>query len=154
MNSWGTVQITGISNLAYPHIEQIQPLNQQTFQQALSDIKEHWWVVTHLHNDHLEEHLITVIQNQTLMAVSDGSFKDKIGTSAFILHSGDITQSMWGVNAIPGPTHIQPAFHSELAGILGSLILVQTLCTTGNIETGEVTIALNSQQAITNSSQS
>ena len=52
-------------------------------------------------------------------AISDGSYKDGHGTSAFVLHGDCPTKTINGRNVIPGKAAIQCAYRSELGGVTG-----------------------------------
>jgi hypothetical protein len=83
-------------------------------------------------------------------AVSDGSFKDSMGTSASILyhsHANDPNR-MVGVNAVPGNCQEQSAYRSELAGISGSLAITAAVCRIHDIQAGSITFGLDGNQAL------
>jgi hypothetical protein len=54
----------------------------------------------------------------TAIAVSDGSFKDNQGTSAFIIEGESKHGRLVGVNVIPGDSSSQSPYRSELGGLL------------------------------------
>jgi hypothetical protein len=56
----------------------------------------------------------------TAIAVSDGSFKDNQGTSAFIIEGASKHGRLVGVNVIPGDSSSQSPYRSELGGDCGS----------------------------------
>ena len=78
----------------------------------------------------------------TARAVSDGSFKNEMGTSASILFhtkSKDPNRII-SVNSVPGNREEQSAYRSELAGISGSLSVIAAVCTVHDIQSGSITI--------------
>jgi ribonuclease HI len=88
------------------------------------------------------------IQDHTATAISDGSYKNDNGTSAFLVCAEDDSQRIVGVNAVPGSCKEQSAYRSELAGISGILLVLQILCTKFKIHSGSIEIGLDGQQAL------
>jgi hypothetical protein len=78
-----------------------------------------WAVNLLIHSD--EGTLVAVtIAAGTAYAVSDGSFQQKQGTSAFLLEgSGGETNQVVRLNKIPGELDKQSAYRSKLGGISG-----------------------------------
>jgi hypothetical protein len=83
-------------------------------------------------------------------AVSDGSFKNAMGTSASILVHSKATDlnRLISVNSVPGNREEQSAYRSELAGVSGSLSLIAAVCMVHDIHTGSITIGLDGEQAM------
>jgi hypothetical protein len=83
-------------------------------------------------------------------AVSDGSFKNEMGTSASVLYhsTSKDPNHMVGVNAIPGNCNEQSAYRSELAGILGSIAITAAICQLHDIQDGSITFGLDGIQAL------
>jgi hypothetical protein len=81
------------------------------------------------------------------IAAADGSFKDRRGTSGFALVHEPSGQRINGANQVPGEATDQAAYRSELAGIYGTLILVQMLCRIHSIEAGHLIVACNNLAA-------
>jgi hypothetical protein len=75
------------------------------------------------------EWLAVDIQNSTATAIIDGSFKNENGTLTFHVLAEDDLQRIIGVNyAVPaGACKEQSAYRSELAGILGILMVLDIL---------------------------
>jgi hypothetical protein len=78
-------------------------------------------------------------------AVSDGSFKNAMGTSASILFHSKATDPnrLISVNSVPGNREEQSAYRSKLAGVSGSLSLISAVCMVHDIHTGSITIGLD-----------
>jgi hypothetical protein len=89
-------------------------------------------------------------------AVSDGSFKNEMGTSASILchtRSKD-PQRIISVNSVPGNKEEQSTYPSKLAGVSGSLsTIAAVVCTVHDITTGSITIWLDGEQAMITASE-
>jgi hypothetical protein len=74
-------------------------------------------------------------------AVSDGSFKQGRGTSAFLLEgSGGAVGRILGANEIPGAEVDQSAYRSELGGISGVIATVACLCRLYDIRSGAINV--------------
>mgnify|MGYP003519673277 CR=1 FL=1 len=89
------------------------------------------------------------IRDGTAIAISDGSFKDGFGTSALKIEAADSTDNIIAVNVVPGNTADQGAYRSELAGIFGQVVLVNTICKVHNISQGAIECGCDGEGAIT-----
>ena len=65
---------------------------------------------------------IGILQGQAT-AVSDGSYKQGLGTSGFILQGCQRKLGILGSNIVLGNTNEQSSYRSKLAGILGSIAI-------------------------------
>src|SRR5687768_5203407 len=83
----------------------------------------------------------------TAVAVSDGSYKTGLSTSATVLQGHIPSHCLISLNAPPGESTIQSLYRTELAGIAGSLFHVEALCHFYNLTTGKITLALDGLQA-------
>jgi hypothetical protein len=83
-------------------------------------------------------------------AVSDGSFKNAMGTPASILFHSKATDPnrLISVNSVPGNGEEQSAYRSKLAGVSRSLSLIAAVCLVHDIHTGSITIGLEGKQAM------
>jgi hypothetical protein len=70
--------------------------------------------------------ILQALSSGSVRAVSDGSFKDKFGASAFMVVDDDET-SILGLNVIPGHPDDQTAYRSKLVGLFGIVMLVNLL---------------------------
>ena len=84
------------------------------------------------------------------IAVSDGSFKDYKGTSAFVIEVSPSQQlgHAIGVNAIPGEPVDQSPYRSELGGVSGIIATVHLICTVHGIQKGSIEVGLDGEQAM------
>jgi hypothetical protein len=81
------------------------------------------------------------IRNGTAIAVSDGSYKDGRGTSAFILETSDNFDErgrIVGVNCIPGETEDYTSYRSEIGGVSGVVETVGITCARHSITSGAI----------------
>jgi hypothetical protein len=88
------------------------------------------------------------IRSGKATAISDGSFKNENGTSAFLVCAEDDSKKIIGVNAVPGACKEQSAYRSELAGVSGILMVLDILCKKFRIQSGGIEIGLDGQQAL------
>ena len=95
------------------------------------------------------------IKARTAYAVSDGSYKDQRGTSAFLLQGPDGTNGrILGMNEIPGSDQDQSPYRAELGGILGVIATVNCLCRLHSISSGAIECRLDGEQAMKHASGS
>jgi ribonuclease HI len=80
--------------------------------------------------------------------VSDGSFKNSNGTSAFLLCSEEVENCIIGVNVVPGSITEQSAYRSKLAEVSSILLALTILCKKFDIKADSVEIVLDGQQAL------
>ena len=73
--------------------------------------------------------LLHHLTNGTALGVSDGSFypSHKVGACAWIISTPDGNEWVKGGGIIPGPSHVQSAYRSELGGLLGLLLFLQAI---------------------------
>ena len=87
------------------------------------------------------------IRAGTAYAVSDGSYKENQGTSAFLLEGASGAKGrIIGMNAIPGDAKDQLAYQAELGGISGVIASVDCLCWLHQILSGTIQCCLDGFQ--------
>jgi hypothetical protein len=106
------------------------------------------WAVDVLDNNDNGRSVARAILKGTARAISDGSFKDQLGTSSTVIYGDDEINRMISVNAVPGHIQEQSAYRSELAGIEGALAILESVCQVHDIQHGAVTIGLDGEQAL------
>jgi hypothetical protein len=99
-------------------------------------------------NDDNGKSVARAIMKGSARAISDGSFKDSMGTSSTVIYGDDEAHRIISVNAVPGHRQEQSAYRSELAGIEGALAILESVCTVHDIQQGAATIGLDGQQAL------
>ena len=87
------------------------------------------------------------IRDGKAVTVSDGSLKLCFGTSAFIIAGEDDTHPIRAVNVVPGPIKKGDSHRCKLAGLYGTMVTLETLCTVHNITQGSITIGCDNQRA-------
>jgi hypothetical protein len=80
--------------------------------------------------------------------VSDGSFKNAIGTAAWVIQGDDRTDEIKGRCRVPGPDDWQSAYRSELCGMLGSIYCAITLAQKKGITKGKVRVGCDGLAAL------
>ena len=92
--------------------------------------------------------LSEALQSGTAVAVSDGSYKLNLGTSAFIVTTPGCSSHVRGANRVPGPLKEGDSYRCELAGLYGIILTVNALCQAHGISSGKCTIACDNDSAI------
>jgi hypothetical protein len=85
------------------------------------------------------------------LAVSDGSFKDGLGTAACVIEGKTPGQRIVTTVMVPGEHDEQCAYRSEAAGILAATQLVHAICLYFKICEGKVQICCDGQSALNQS---
>ena len=80
--------------------------------------------------------LVEDIKNGTAIGVSDGSFKDEFGTAAWVIENVEGTQRIMGNVLVPGYASDHSAYRSEIAGLYGMVVGVETIARLWNIQKG------------------
>jgi hypothetical protein len=88
------------------------------------------------------------IKRGNAIAVSDGSYKEGFGTSAFVIQSLSIGNRISGRNIPPGHSSIQSSYRSELAGIAGIVNVLCMLCQIYSVQEGALEVGLDNEQAM------
>ena len=124
----------------------IDPTTLQDHITALPSTDQWASIITEISDDGID--LAHGIRLGTATAISDGSYHDNYGTSCSILRGPNQNHRIITVNIVPGPPGSQSAYRSELAGISGSLLIIQALCNQYKITQGSITLGLDGQSAI------
>jgi hypothetical protein len=126
-----------------------------TLQEAVNVLpeSEKWAVESCNIPDNVDFVIAQAIQNGIAVAASDGSYDEATGiaTSGYQLCAATMElqfdNSITGANQSPGEAEDQSSYQSELAGILGVLVMVQCLCTLYEIQEGAIEVALDNKSA-------
>ena len=106
------------------------------------------WAVKHLQCSDNGANIAQAIRDGSLIVVSDGSLKQGLGTSAFILEAPNRQHTIRGVNKVPGPITDGNSHRCEMAGIYGALLCIKNLCTLHNITEGHIKMACDNLDAV------
>ena len=110
------------------------------------------WAVQHLYSADEGRSIAKEIIKGTAIAVSDGSYKDNFGTSAFIFHAPTTGARLTGRNCIPGAPEDQSAHRSEVGGIVGMAVALHLLCNIYDITDGKIILGLDGKSALNSAS--
>jgi hypothetical protein len=106
------------------------------------------WAITEMSVDDNGLMIAEALRNGTAVAVSDGSFKDSQGTSAFVVEGTTGQGRLIGVNVIPGEEKSQSPYRSELGGVAGILETLHCICAVHDVHSGHVEVGLDGDQAM------
>jgi hypothetical protein len=107
------------------------------------------WALDEIWHTDNGSHVAGAIQQGTALAISDGSYKQDRGTSAFLLQGPLKTEHrILGVNRTPGNPSDQSPYRAELSGILGILSLLSLLCQIHDIKKGFICIGRDGDSAM------
>jgi hypothetical protein len=108
---------------------------------------EQWALKEILTTESITE-IVRDIENGTAVAVSDGSYKDNGGTAAWIIENKSGTQRIVGQVNVPGTVSDQSAYRSEIAGIYGSILVIETIKDALGLEKGGIMIVCDGKNAL------
>ena len=92
--------------------------------------------------------VISGLHNNSVIAVSDGSYKQGFGTAAFGLKDQTTGKKIRGCVVCPGAKEYQSPYRSELCGIAGILTFIQHLVDKGSIGKCTIEIACDGKSAL------
>jgi hypothetical protein len=134
----GILQLTG-----YSEWERDQDADEQiltsTLKQRISNGDEGWkWAVEKFAVTDGGRALADAIRLGHAIAVSDGSYKDELGTAAYVLEGKTKMNRIVGVLKVPGLPADQSSYRSELSGMYGIVVMVEVICTHFEITSGAI----------------
>jgi hypothetical protein len=93
--------------------------------------------------------LADAIEHSEMIGISDGSYKDNMGTSECRLFNINMEdQQCTGQLILPGQPSDQSAFRSELAGLYAMITLVHLLVEYYEVQHGTIELACDGNQAL------
>jgi hypothetical protein len=84
----------------------------------------------------------------TILAVSDGSFKNTFGTAAWTIGTEEHSHLLYSSVVCPGGPGDQSAYRSELTGLYVSMTIINHLCNFYKIEEGQVELGCDGLSAL------
>jgi hypothetical protein len=106
------------------------------------------WALKHMVFADGGQAVATAIQNRTAIAVSDGSLKLQIGTSAFIVTVAGNKYPVVGANVVPGQVNVGDSHRCELSGLYGIIVVCHLIVKVFDIKEGAVHVACDNEQAL------
>lgn len=96
------------------------------------------------------QRIITALRESNLTIISDGSYDPMthLGSAAFILGTDNPYNVGIGKIVVPGEKDTQCSHRSELAGLLGSIVHINHLCSAHDIHQGTVQLGCDGLNAI------
>ena len=116
--------------------------------QQAEETKHHAWLLKDVKFTGPISSIIDGIKNKSLMAVSDGSYKENLGTAAWIIETEKQDATVSGVAVSPGNGKIQSAYRSELLGLLASIEMIEIMAKKFEIKEGGYTLACDGKSAL------
>jgi len=111
------------------------------------DKQEEKWLTQHIIAATELPSFVESIRQNNVIAVSDGSGKDRIGSAAAVLHCTHTGQRIKATTMVPGNIQDQSSHRSELVGILLILKLVSMLHTEFDLTGSSITFRLDNDKA-------
>ena len=106
------------------------------------------WAVQHAQSDNHGLTVAQAIAQGTAVAVSDGSLRYTLGTSAFVIEGATPDHHELGYNRVPGPVEEGDSHRCELAGLCAIVTKVNCLCRLHSVTSGLITIACDNTSAL------
>jgi hypothetical protein len=88
------------------------------------------------------------IQNETVIAVSNDSFKVGFRMAGFVFEGGSSDSRVLGVNVTPGGLAAQSSYRSEISGLCSIIFMVNLVCQSFKIMTGSITVGCDGLSAL------
>ena len=108
------------------------------FMTSLSTQPTASWALVNVQTPDNGKGIATALSLGPLHAVSDGSYKDDLGSAAWKITTEESTTWIKGCTTIPGQPFEQCAYRSELGGIYSTVLLLNTVCQYYHLTSGTV----------------
>ena len=96
---------------------------------------ESWAVRSVIATDSIDG-IVQSLKDGTAIGVSDGSFKSRFGTACYIIENETGDERIVGLIDVPGFSDEHDAYRSELAGLLGLVMVTDILTKLGDVDEG------------------
>jgi len=120
------------------NVLEIPKVTRSDFTTFLQNLPGSQWALQKITTPDIGKGIAQAIQQQTAIAVSDGSFKDQMGSAAWTITIPQADTWIKGYTTIPGIGSDQCAYHSELGGIFSTVTMVNALCSYYSISRGAI----------------
>ena len=146
--------VSALPTTAVGNLHTVRHTGTCTLSEPPLPMQPHSWSGLQVHSPSDLNILLQGIRTGTAVAVTDGSFKDSLGTAAFTLQPGldheTDDNAFVMVNLTPGAPIDMDAYRAELGGIFGIIDLANQLCQEHQIISGTITIGCDCASALTN----
>ena len=142
-----SLQTISESEEEWDTIQDEEPL-EDNFDRNILNPQGHKWAARVVYRTPSISSILQDIRDGKVIGVSDGSFKDKLGTACWILEDASGSERIVGLVEVPGHDDEHDAYRSELAGLFGLVIAVNTLLEIGKISTGEIEVGCDGLSAL------
>jgi len=96
------------------------------------------WALVNVHTPDNGKALAASLNTTRVLAVSDGSYKENLGTAAWVITNEAGTTRITGKTSIPGPPSQQCSYRSKLGGIYSTVVCVNLLCAYYSVDHGTI----------------
>ena len=110
--------------------------------------KDLQWAIHHCRVPDDGKAIAEAIQSHNAIAVSDASLKHSFGTAAFVIEGKDSSNRALGINIVPGPIQDGNSYRCELAGLIGAVTLVNSICSRQDITSGSIRVACDNKSTL------
>ena len=124
-------------------VAQSEEAREKTLDQLFIDLDKRvgeQWALQDIQTTLEIDELVEDIRNGKAVGVSDGSFKDEIGTAAWIIENASGTQRIMGRVHVPCHPSDQSAYRSEIAGLYAMVMVAESIKKTWALKEGNITI--------------
>jgi hypothetical protein len=94
------------------------------------------------------DQLLSCIRDGSAKAISDGSYKEGVGSAAWVITTNDFSPCMSSSVIPPGDAAEQSSYRSKLCGLYTILLILHNLCQFHCIPVGQITIGCDGLSAL------
>ena len=126
-----------------------QPVNiGERLKRDLNNLKGNKWAAKQVTTTPSIDNIMQDLEKGTLVGVSDGSYKEGIGTASYIIENLSGTERIIGLIEVPGHEDEQDSYRSELAGLYGIVLVLELLESYSTNIKGHIVIACDGKGAL------
>jgi len=96
------------------------------------------WALVNVNMPDNGKALVASLNTVRMLAVLDGSYKENLGTAAWVITNEAGTTRITGKTSIPGPPSQQCSYRSGLGGIYSTVVCVNLLCDYYSVDHGTI----------------
>ncbi|CAJ1946478.1 unnamed protein product [Cylindrotheca closterium] len=122
------VTVTGTAPVDPPDPESLPASILHIWRELAADMDDNWgWVPEYIYIEGDKQVLLEALEKGKLRVISDGSFKQQVGTAAVQLQTRRGGHVIWIKCRTPGKREDQSAYRSELIGLLAGILVASWL---------------------------